>query len=87
MKTINERIEEIAKEVQQYPLEERIYILNEDIERQVIYYRDQWDILNEARPSTFDLEQIGETARTPAELSFWILYNAFLERFPDLVEE
>lgn len=54
-------------------------VLIQEIDNALIYYYTQWDILNEARPSTFELEQLGELARSPQELAFDILYSRYME--------
>ena len=54
-------------------------VLIQEIDNALIYYFTQWDILNEARPSTFELEQLGELARSPQELAFDILYSKYME--------
>jgi len=54
-------------------------VLFQEIDSALTYYSTQWDILNEARPSTFELEQLGELARSPQELAWDILYTKYME--------
>ena len=54
-------------------------VLFQEIDSALTYYFTQWDILNEARPSTFELEQLGELARSPLELAWDILYSKYME--------
>lgn len=54
-------------------------VLIQEIDNALTYYFTQWDILNEARPSTFELEQLGELARSPLELAWDILYSKYME--------
>jgi hypothetical protein len=85
MKTIQERIEEIAKELKTYLKEDRETILHEELERNVIYYNDIWQVLNEERPTSFNCYLTGEELKTPSSLAYSILLEAFYYRFGDMV--
>lgn len=78
---------EISDEMHDNTREEREDRLIEELDSAIIYYATQWDILNEARPSTFELEQLGETANSPAELAFDILYTTFLNEYWGALED
>mgnify|MGYP001102964373 CR=1 FL=1 len=62
-------------------------LLIQEIDSALTYYSTQWDILNEARPSTFELEQLGELAQSPAELAFDILYTTFFNEYWGALED
>lgn len=79
--------EEIADEMHDNTRDEREDRLIQEIDNAIIYYATQWDILNEARPSTFELEQLGELAKSPAELAFDILYTTFLNEYWGVLED
>lgn len=79
--------EEIKDEMHDNTREEREDRLIEELDNAIIYYYTQWDILNEARPSTFELEQLGELAQSPAELAFDILYTTFLNEYWGALED
>ena len=78
---------EIADEMHDNTREEREDRLIEELDNAIIYYATQWDILNEARPSTFELEQLGELAQSPSELAFDILYTTFLNEYWGALED
>ena len=78
---------EIADEMHDNTRDEREDRLIQEIDNSLIYYYAQWDILNEARPSTFELEQLGELAQSPAELAFDILYTTFLNEYWGALED
>ena len=78
---------EIIEEMHGNTKEEREDRLIQEIENAITYYSTQWDILNEARPSTFDLEQLGELARSPSELAFDILYITFIDEYWTALED
>lgn len=86
MEKINSIIEEIAETLKEYPIENREQILFEEIEREIIYYSNVWDILNEARPTTFEVELVGYV-KTPEQLAWSVLYEQFLNRFETLIFE
>jgi hypothetical protein len=79
--------EDIKDEMHDNTREEREDRLIQEIDNSLIYYSAQWDILNEARPSTFELEQLGEMAQSPAELAFDILYTTFLNEYWGALED
>lgn len=54
-------------------------VLFQEIDSALTYYFTQWDILNEARPSTFELDLLGELSRSPLELAWDILYTKYME--------
>ena len=78
---------EISDEMHDNTRDEREDRLIQEIESAITYYYNQWDILNEARPSTFELEQLGELAQSPAELAFDILYTTFLNEYWGALED
>ena len=51
---------EISDDMHDNTKEEREDRLIQEIDSAIVYYHNQWDVLNEARPSTFELEQLGE---------------------------
>ena len=79
--------EDIKDEMHDNTREEREDRLIEELDSALTYYATQWDILNEARPSTFELEQLGELAQSPAELAFDILYTTFLNEYWGALED
>lgn len=79
--------EEIKDEMHDNTRDEREDRLIQEIDNSLIYYYVQWDILNEARPSTFELEQLGELAQSPAELAFDILYSTFTNEYWGALED
>ena len=79
--------EDIKDEMHDNTRDEREDRLIEELDNSIIYYATQWDILNEARPSTFELEQLGELAQSPAELAFDILYTTFLNEYWGALED
>lgn len=86
MKTIQDRIEEIAKELNNYLKEDREQILYEELDRAVIYYSTQNQIIFEHAPTSYFIGELGEYAQTPEELAWWILYTRFYDRFDYLME-
>ena len=78
---------EISDEMHDNTRDEREDRLIQEIDNAIVYYHNQWDILNEARPSTFELEQLGEMAQSPAELAFDILYTTFLNEYWGALED
>ena len=78
---------EIADEMHDNTRDEREDRLIQELDNAIVYYSTQWDILNEARPSTFELEQLGELAKSPAELAFDILYTTFLNEYWGALED
>ena len=78
---------EISDEMHDNTRDEREDRLIEELDIALTYYSTQWDILNEARPSTFELEQLGELAKSPAELAFDILYSTFLNEYWGALED
>ena len=79
--------EEIKDEMHDNTRDEREDRLIQEIDSSLTYYATQWDILNEARPSTFELEQLGELAQSPAELAFDILYTTFMSEYWGALED
>lgn len=79
--------EEIKDEMHDNSRDEREDRLIQEIDNSIVYYSTQWDILNEARPSTFELEQLGELAKSPAELAFDILYSTFMSEYWGALED
>ena len=78
---------EISDEMHDNTRDEREDRLIQEIDNAIVYYSTQWDILNEARPSTFELDQLGELAKSPAELAFDILYTTFLNEYWGALED
>jgi len=78
---------EISDDMHDNTKEEREDRLIQEIDSAIIYYHNQWDVLNEARPSTFELEQLGELAQSPAELAFDILYTTFINEYWGALED
>ena len=78
---------EISDEMHDNTRDEREDRLIQEIDSAIVYYHNQWDILNEARPSTFELEQLGELAQSPAELAFDILYTTFVNEYWGALED
>lgn len=78
---------EISDEMHDNTRDEREDRLIQELDSALIYYTNQWDILNEARPSTFELEQLGELAQSPAELAFDILYTTFMNEYWGALED
>ena len=78
---------EIADEMHDNTRDEREDQLIQELDSALTYYATQWDILNEARPSTFELEQLGELAQSPAELAFDILYTTFINEYWGALED
>ena len=78
---------DISDDMHDNTKEEREDRLIQEIDSAIIYYHNQWDVLNEARPSTFELEQLGELAQSPAELAFDILYTTFLNEYWGALED
>lgn len=78
---------EIADEMHDNTRDEREDRLIQELDSALTYYTNQWDILNEARPSTFELEQLGELAKSPAELAFDILYTTFISEYWGALED
>lgn len=79
--------EDIKDEMHDNTRDEREDRLIQELDNSIIYYATQWDILNEARPSTFELEQLGELAQSPAELAFDILYSTFINEYWGALED
>lgn len=79
--------EEIKNEMEDNTRDEREDRLIQELDNSIVYYATQWDILNEARPSTFELEQLGELAQSPAELAFDILYSTFMSEYWGALED
>lgn len=86
MEKINTIVEEIAETLNSFPIENREAILHEEIDRHLIYKNDIWDILNDARPSSFYIEISGLTATTPELLAYHLIYDTFLNRFNNLIQ-
>ena len=78
---------EIAEEMKGQTRDEKEDRLIEELDSALTYYAAQWDVLNEARPSTFELEQLGEIAQSPAELAFDILYSTFISEYWGVLED
>ena len=78
---------DISDDMHDNTRDEREDRLIQEIDSALTYYSTQWDILNEARPSTFELEQLGELAQSPAELAFDILYTTFLNEYWGALED
>lgn len=78
---------EISDDMHDNTKEEREDRLIQEIDSAIVYYHNQWDVLNEARPSTFELEQLGEMAQSPAELAFDILYTTFINEYWGALED
>jgi hypothetical protein len=78
---------EITDEMHDNTRDEREDRLIQEIDNSLTYYSAQWDVLNEARPSTFELEQLGELAKSPAELAFDILYTTFMNEYWGALED
>ena len=78
---------EISDNMHDNTRDQREDLLIQEIDSALTYYSTQWDILNEARPSTFELEQLGELAQSPAELAFDILYTTFVNEYWGALED
>lgn len=86
METINRLTEEIATTLNSYSIEDREQILYEELDRAVIYYSTQNQIIYEHGPTSYFIGELGEYAKTPEELAWWILYTRFYDRFTDLMK-
>lgn len=86
MNKINTIIEDIATTLNSYSFEDREQILHEELDRAVIYYSTQNQIIFEHAPTSYFIGELGEYAKTPAELAWWILYTKFYDRFTDLMK-
>jgi len=86
MTRTNNTLQDIANLLLEHPVEQREDLLHEELDRVTIYRYNCWEILNEIQPQHFELEGLGTTATTPEQLTWWCLYERFMNEFGILLD-
>ena len=87
MTQTNNILQDIAALLLEHSPEMREDILHEELDRVTIYRSNCWAILCEIQHSTFELADLGTTAKTPEELTWWLLYQRFITEYGILLTE